>query len=85
MNLVLLEGDQPSPRQCRHLIEVLGVDVGRRLRVGRPRGLRFRYPALDDFQGIGVDLLVDGNDVDRLPLRPRSRQAAMRWTFTSWL
>ena len=68
MNLLLLDGDQPSARQCRHLIEVLGVDVGRRVRVGRRRGGRgwARVTAVD---GERVELAVE--DLEEPAWRPR--------------
>lgn len=61
MNLILLDGDRPSPRQCRHMIEVLGVEVGRRLRVGRRRGPRgwARVSAVD---GDRVELEIEALD-----------------------
>lgn len=67
MNLILLDGDQPSPRQCRHLVGVLGVEVGRRVRVGRRRGPRgwARVTAVD-----GERVTLELEALDEPPARP---------------
>lgn len=61
MNLILLDGDQPSPRQCRHLLDVLGVEVGRRLRVGRRRGPR-GWARVSAIAGDRVEVAIESLD-----------------------
>lgn len=67
MNLILLDGDRPSPRQQRHMIEVLGVVVGRRLRVGRRRGPR-GWARVARVDGDRVELEIES--LDDPPSRP---------------